>query len=35
LEALHKHQRRAIRIHLGGDVAKGLAALERAIKGAL
>jgi transaldolase/glucose-6-phosphate isomerase len=35
LEALHKHHRQAIRIHLGADVGKGLAALERAIKGAL
>ena len=35
LEALHKHQRRAIRIHLGADVGKGLAALEQAIKAAL
>jgi hypothetical protein len=35
LEALHKHQRRVIRIHLGADVGKGLAALEQAIKAAL
>jgi transaldolase/glucose-6-phosphate isomerase len=35
LEALHKHQRRAMRIHLGADVGKGLAALEQAIKAAL
>jgi len=35
LEALHRHQRRAIRIHLGADVGKGLAALEQAIKAAL
>ena len=35
LEALRKHQRRVIRIHLGADVGKGLAALEQAIKAAL
>jgi hypothetical protein len=35
LEALRKHQRRVIRIHLGADVGKGLAALDLAIKAAL
>jgi transaldolase/glucose-6-phosphate isomerase len=35
LEALHRHQRRAIRIHLGADVGKGLAALAQSIKAAL
>ena len=35
LEALRKHERRVIRIHLGADVGKGLAALDQAIKTAL
>ncbi|HLZ33296.1 MAG TPA: bifunctional transaldolase/phosoglucose isomerase [Nitrospira sp.] len=35
LEALRKHQRRVIRIHLGADVGRGLAALTRAIDTAL
>jgi transaldolase / glucose-6-phosphate isomerase len=35
LEALRKHARRVIRIHLGADVGKGLAALDQAIKAAL
>jgi hypothetical protein len=35
LEALRKHQRRVIRIHLGADVGQGLAALTRAIDTAL
>jgi len=35
LEALRKHHRRVIRIHLGADVARGLAALTRAIDTAL
>jgi hypothetical protein len=35
LEALRKHERRVIRIHLGADVSRGLAALERAIEAAL
>jgi hypothetical protein len=30
LEALRRHRRRAIRVHLGDDVAHGLNALERA-----
>jgi hypothetical protein len=35
LEALRKHERRVIRIHLGDDVGRGLAALEQAIEAAL
>lgn len=35
LEALRKHERRVIRIHLGADVGRGLAALKRAIDAAL
>ncbi len=35
LEALHKHERRAIRVHLGGDVLKGLDALKQTIASAL
>jgi hypothetical protein len=35
LEALRKHGRRVIRIHLGEDVAEGLAALTVAIESAL
>jgi transaldolase/glucose-6-phosphate isomerase len=34
-ETLRKHERRVIRVHLGADVDRGLAALERAIKTAL
>lgn len=35
LEALRKHQRHVIRIHLGANVGQGLAALTRAIDTAL
>jgi hypothetical protein len=35
LQALRKHERRVIRIHLGSDIGLGLAALERAIGAAL
>jgi hypothetical protein len=35
LEALRKHERRVIRIHLGADVGQGLAAMGRAIEAAL
>jgi hypothetical protein len=35
LEALHKHSRRVIRIHLSGDVGEGLAKLQQAIESAL
>lgn len=35
LEALHRHLRRAIRIHLGEDVIGGLARLEKIIEAAL
>jgi len=35
LEALHKHERRAIRVHLGGDVPKGLHALKQIVETAL
>ena len=31
LQALRKHRRRVVRVHLGGDVMQGLKALERAI----
>jgi transaldolase/glucose-6-phosphate isomerase len=32
LESLRKHERRVVRIHLGSDIQRGLAALEGAIK---
>jgi hypothetical protein len=32
LEALRKHGRRVMRIHLGADVGRGLAALQRALR---
>jgi transaldolase/glucose-6-phosphate isomerase len=35
LEALHKHERRVIRVHLGGDILKGLEALQQTIATAL
>jgi len=35
LEALRKHGRRVMRVHLGADVRQGLAALEQAIQSAL
>ncbi|MGH7967193.1 MAG: bifunctional transaldolase/phosoglucose isomerase, partial [Limisphaerales bacterium] len=35
LEALRKHERRVIRIHLGADIGRGLAALGRAIEAVL
>jgi transaldolase/glucose-6-phosphate isomerase len=35
LEALRKHGRRVVRIHLGADVSQGLAALEQIVKEAL
>ncbi len=35
LEALHKHQRRAFRVHLGNDVLTGLDALKQTIATAL
>jgi transaldolase / glucose-6-phosphate isomerase len=35
LEALRKHGRRVIRIHLGADVPRGLAELDRAVAAAL
>ncbi len=35
LEALHKHERRVIRVHLGGDVLAGLEALKQTIATAL
>ena len=35
LEALHRHGRRAVRIHLGKDVARGLLELEQAVKRAI
>jgi hypothetical protein len=35
LEALRKHGRRVMRIHLGGDALQGLAAVQRALKRAI
>jgi hypothetical protein len=35
LEALRKRERRVIRIHLGADIGRGLAALGRAIEAVL
>ena len=35
LEALHKHDRRAIRLHLGSDASQGLEALKKAILSAI
>lgn len=35
LEALRKQERRVIRIHLGADVDRGLAALEQAMEAAV
>jgi hypothetical protein len=35
LEALRKHGRRVVRIHLGHDISQGLAALQKALKTAL
>lgn len=35
LKALAQHQRRALRIHLGADVAQGLAALAKAVEAVL
>jgi hypothetical protein len=35
LEALRKHERRVMRIHLGGDVARGLAAVREVVAASL
>jgi hypothetical protein len=35
LEALRKHGRRVIRVHLGSDAAKGLAALQEVVESTL
>jgi len=35
LEALHRHSRRVVRIHLSGDVGEGLARLHQALEVAL
>jgi transaldolase / glucose-6-phosphate isomerase len=34
-EVLAERGRRALRVHLGGDVAQGLATLKTAVRGAL
>ncbi len=35
LEALRKHERRVVRVHIGADVSQGLVALEEAVEAAL